>query len=160
MNNYSKVLTKVLNGEPLNAKDEYSFQHPPVLSAEDWEKLLNETWLEAENFAALIETLPEEKLAEIFVHENMATTIGTSIALSSISIITPGRLSSLKKYCFILKRDEYHAVVSGAITGLIDRYLFLRLSFLGGNFSPTSICYLWTPLYIRDDDRKKHRFSY
>jgi hypothetical protein len=73
MNYYTRLVTKVLNGGPLDGKDEYSFQHPPVVSAEDWEKLLSETWELAENFAALIETLPAEKLAEIFVLEKYGT---------------------------------------------------------------------------------------
>ena len=55
--------------EPLNAKDQYSFEHPPILSHEDWEKLLNKTWDDAENFAALIEHLPESKLGETFTDE-------------------------------------------------------------------------------------------
>ena len=68
-NYYVMVVTKVLQGEPLNAHDKYSFDHPPVTSQEDWEKLLNKTWADAENFAALIEKLPESKLWEIFLDE-------------------------------------------------------------------------------------------
>ncbi len=55
-----------MQGEPLNAKDEYSFEHPPIISQQDWEKLLNKTWAEAEKFTGFIEQLPEDKLWEDF----------------------------------------------------------------------------------------------
>ena len=68
-NYYVSEVLKVLQGEPLNARDKHSFDRPPILSHEDWEKLLNKTWDDAENFAALIEQLPESKLGETFTDE-------------------------------------------------------------------------------------------
>ncbi|TMI68979.1 MAG: DinB family protein [Bacteroidetes bacterium] len=73
MNYYVSAVLKVLQGEPLTAKDKYSFDHPPVQSEEDWQKLLNKTWVDAENFAAAIEKLPGSKLNEIFVDEKYGT---------------------------------------------------------------------------------------
>ena len=66
MNYYVSAVLKILQGERLNASDKYSFNHPPILSQEDWEKLLNKTWTDAENFASLIERMPESKLWESF----------------------------------------------------------------------------------------------
>jgi hypothetical protein len=66
MNYYVGVVMEVLWGNTLNAGDKYSFDHPPVLSREDWEKLLDKTWREAESFAILIEQLQESKLWEDF----------------------------------------------------------------------------------------------
>jgi hypothetical protein len=66
MNYYVSAVLKVLQGEPLDAHDKYSFDNPPILSQEDWEKLLDKTWTDAENFASLIEQLPESKLWEDF----------------------------------------------------------------------------------------------
>jgi hypothetical protein len=66
MNYYVSAVLKVLQGEPLNARDQLSFDHPPVLSQEDWEKLLDKTWRDAETFASLIEQLPESKLGDDF----------------------------------------------------------------------------------------------
>ena len=66
MNYYVSAAMKVLQGEPLEAKDEYSFDHPPIHSQEDWEKFLDKVWSDAENFASLIEQLPESKLWEDF----------------------------------------------------------------------------------------------
>ena len=66
MNYYISVVTEVLEGKPLNASDKYSFNLPPIQSQEDWGKLLDKTWTEAENFARLVEQLPESRLWEDF----------------------------------------------------------------------------------------------
>lgn len=69
MNYYVSAVTKVLQGGPLNAKDAYSFDHPPIASQADWEALLTKTWNEAETFAQLIEALPDSILWEDLTHE-------------------------------------------------------------------------------------------
>lgn len=66
INYYVTVVLKVLQGEPLDASDKYSFEHPEILSEEDWKKLLDRTWTDAEKFAGLIEQLPERMLWEDF----------------------------------------------------------------------------------------------
>jgi hypothetical protein len=62
MNYYVSVVLKVFQGEPLNASDKFSFELPPVQTQEEWERLLEKTWKDAEKFAGLIEQLPESKL--------------------------------------------------------------------------------------------------
>lgn len=69
INYYVSVVTKTLKNEPLNAHDKYSFDLPPIQNQEDWGKLLNKMWTDAENFAILIEQLPESKLEEPFFDE-------------------------------------------------------------------------------------------
>jgi uncharacterized damage-inducible protein DinB len=66
INYYITAVTRVLQDEPLNASDKFSFDHPAIQSEEDWQNLLNKTWKEAENFADLIEELPDSKLWENF----------------------------------------------------------------------------------------------
>src|SRR5580704_4403758 len=66
MNYYVSMVMELMLGNPLNASDKYSFNHPPVLSQEDWQKLLDKTCRDAESFAVLIEQLPENKLWEDF----------------------------------------------------------------------------------------------
>jgi hypothetical protein len=68
MNYYVVALLKVLRNAPLDSHDKYSFDHPPVQSAEDWEALQEKTWRDAETLASWIEQLPESKLQETFVH--------------------------------------------------------------------------------------------
>ncbi len=65
-NYFVDAVLKVLRGGPLDAKDKYSFDHPPIQSREDWEKMLDKVWTDAETFAALIEQMPESKLWEDF----------------------------------------------------------------------------------------------
>src|SRR3954466_7335194 len=62
MNYYVRAVSKVLQGEPLNSSDKYSFDLSPILSHEDWERFLEGMWKDAENFATLIEQMPETKL--------------------------------------------------------------------------------------------------
>jgi len=73
MNYYVSAVSKVLEGEPLKAHDKYSFDLSPIQSQEDWEKLLDKTWADAEKFANLIEQLPESKLGETFSDEKYGT---------------------------------------------------------------------------------------
>ena len=70
INYYVSEVLKFLNGEPLTAKDQFSFDCPPIESAEDWQGLLDKCWGDAENFANAIEAFPEARLWEIFVNEN------------------------------------------------------------------------------------------
>ncbi len=73
MNYYVSAVLKVLQGGPLDAHDKFSFDHPPILSQTDWEKLLNKTWTDAEDFAFLIEQMPETRLQEIFEDKKYGT---------------------------------------------------------------------------------------
>ena len=73
INYYVSAVTEVLQGEPLTAHDKYSFDLPPIQDQEDWEKLLEKTWSDAENFFNLIEQLPESKLGETFSDEKYGT---------------------------------------------------------------------------------------
>jgi len=68
MNYYIKEILKVVAGGTLEASDKFSFDHPPILSNEDWEKLLESIWSDAEKFAVTIEQLPEHKLWETFAN--------------------------------------------------------------------------------------------
>jgi len=66
---YVGAVKQVLRGEPLTAKDKYSFDHSPIQSAEDWQALLQKTWTEADEFARMIEEFPADRLGETFADE-------------------------------------------------------------------------------------------
>ena len=70
---FVNAMIMVLEGKPLDAHDKYSFTHPPIQSQQDWEKLLEQTWNNAEKAARLIERLPEEKLNEDFADKKYGT---------------------------------------------------------------------------------------
>lgn len=69
MNYYVSAVLKVLQGQALEASDKFSFDLPAIQSATDWENLLNKTWTDAENFASLLEQLPENRFSDIFTDE-------------------------------------------------------------------------------------------
>jgi len=69
MNYYVSAVLKVLQGETLNASDKFSFDLQPIQSEADWENLLQKTWSDAENFATLVEQLPENVFDEVFTDE-------------------------------------------------------------------------------------------
>ncbi|HMO63059.1 MAG TPA: DUF1572 domain-containing protein [Ferruginibacter sp.] len=69
INYYVSEVLKVLQGHPLQAHDTYSFLLPPLRGPEDWEKLLQKTFADAEAFARLVENMPDEKLQENFEQE-------------------------------------------------------------------------------------------
>ena len=73
MNYYVGAVLKVLQGEPLTASDTFSFDLSPIHSEADWNNLLNKTWTDAENFASLLELLPESRFGEIFTDEKYGT---------------------------------------------------------------------------------------
>lgn len=73
MNYYISATVKVLRGGPLDAKDRYSFDCPPIESPNDWGKLLDKTWADAETLADLIGQLPDSTLSETFVDEKYGT---------------------------------------------------------------------------------------
>lgn len=64
VNYYVDALLKVLDGGPLEADDKYSFDHPPITSEEDWQRLMDKSWSDAENLAVHIEKMPEHMLWE------------------------------------------------------------------------------------------------
>ncbi len=72
-NYYVNAVSKVLEGEALNARDHLSFDHPPIGSEEDWQKLKEQSLTDAEHFASLIEQLHPSKLGEIFIEPKYGT---------------------------------------------------------------------------------------
>ena len=55
INYYVVAITKVLQGNPMEAHDKYSFDCPPIQNEEDWEKMKEKIFAEAETLAGLIE---------------------------------------------------------------------------------------------------------
>jgi hypothetical protein len=66
---FVNVALKVLKGGPLEGDDKISYDHPPINSQADWDKLCNKVLADAEEFAALTAELPEKQLWEIFPGE-------------------------------------------------------------------------------------------
>lgn len=66
---YLIEVAKVLQGEPLLAKDTYSFLMPEIRSAEAWQQMCADTFHHAEKLASLIEQLDEATVFQYFTNE-------------------------------------------------------------------------------------------
>ena len=64
INYYVEVTLKVLQGHPLDAHDKFAFDCPEINSKEDWDALVTKVFTDAENFASMLEKLPENRLWE------------------------------------------------------------------------------------------------
>lgn len=73
INYYVAGILQVLEGGSLDIRDKYSFDLPPIQSAEEWEQLLDKFWTDAEKFAQRIAQMPQEKLQEVFVDAKYGT---------------------------------------------------------------------------------------
>jgi uncharacterized damage-inducible protein DinB len=103
INYYISAVLKVLEGGSLNASDKYSFSHPPIQSQQDWEKLLEKSWTEAEKFASLIEQLPESRLGENLADEKYGTYYRNLHGIIEHSHYHLGQIILIKK---ILQQQE------------------------------------------------------
>lgn len=66
INYYAAVVSKVLQGGPLDGHDKFSFDLPPIFSEDDWQALLTGLFDRAMEFAALIEQIKDEKFFQPF----------------------------------------------------------------------------------------------
>ena len=94
---YINGVKNVLKGGSLDIKDQYSFDFAPIGSQTDWETFLNRFWIDAEEFASLIEQLPEERLAHVFVNEKYGTYGRNMDAMIEHSYYHLGQIVLLRK---------------------------------------------------------------
>jgi hypothetical protein len=94
---YVSAVSKVLQGGPLDAKDKYSFEHPPIRSQEDWDNMLAKVWADADTFAGLIEQLPESKLWEDFTDPKYGNYIRNLLGIVEHIHYHLGQIAVVKK---------------------------------------------------------------
>ncbi len=104
INYYVSSVLKVLQGEVLDASDKYSLNAPAIVSQNDWEKLLNKMWSDAENFAQLVEQLPEHKLWEDFTDKKYGNYYRNIHGIIEHSHYHLGQIVLIKK--ILLREDE------------------------------------------------------
>ena len=73
INYYLQGLIPVLDGGPLEIKDKYSFDLPPIASEEEWQVLNAELLGHAEKFAGRVERMTAEEMAVSFVKAEYGT---------------------------------------------------------------------------------------
>jgi uncharacterized damage-inducible protein DinB len=97
---YIVGLRNVFKGGSLDIKDKYSFDFPPIQSQHEWESFLTKFWNDAEEFASLIEQMPEEKLQEVFVDEKYGTYKRNIDGMIEHSYYHLGQIVLIKKILF------------------------------------------------------------
>ena len=73
INYYVHEVASALQGNDLQAQDELSFNHPPIQSQADWDKMLDQCWVDARVFASLIEKISDAQLHDFFQAEKYGT---------------------------------------------------------------------------------------
>lgn len=96
-NYYINRVLKVLQGQPLNASDEYSFDCPEINSQEEWEDFVQKTMNEAELFAQEIEKLDELKLYDIFSEEKYGNYFRNLFGIIEHAYYHLGQITLIKK---------------------------------------------------------------
>jgi len=97
INYYINAVLKVLQSKPLDARDKYSFDLPPINSKKDWDLLLSKTWDEAEEFAKLIEKLTDKELWTIMIDEKYDTYYRNFQGIIEHSHYHLGQIALIKK---------------------------------------------------------------
>lgn len=104
INYYIAGILNVLEGGSLDIRDKYSFNCIPIKSQEDWEKLLDKMWNDAERFADILELMPNEKLEEVFADEKYGSYHRNINAMIEHSYYHLGQIALIKK--MLLEVDE------------------------------------------------------
>lgn len=94
---YINGINKVFKGGTLDIKDKYSFDFPTIASQNDWETFLAKFWKDSEEFASLIERMPDEKLDAVFTDEKYGTYRRNIDAMTEHSYYHLGQIVLLKK---------------------------------------------------------------
>ena len=97
INYYVTAIIKVFEERPLDSSDKYSFTLDPIVSQDDWEKLLDKTFSEAEKFTGLIEQLPESKLPEVFVNDKYGNYLRNILGVIEHTHYHLGQIVLIKK---------------------------------------------------------------
>jgi uncharacterized damage-inducible protein DinB len=97
INYYIAGILNVFEGGNLEIRDKYSFDLPPIRSAEDWDRLRNELWSNAEKFAGHVERMSDEKLNATFVDEKYGTYRRNIEGMIEHSYYHLGQISLIKK---------------------------------------------------------------
>lgn len=94
---YINGINNVFKGGSLDIRDKYSFDFPPIQSQQEWDSFLNIFWHDSEEFASLIEQMPEEKLLQAFFDEKYGTYRRNIDAMIEHSYYHLGQITLLKK---------------------------------------------------------------
>jgi len=94
---YIKAVLKVFQGGPLDAHDKYSFDLPEITNEEEWKKLLETLFTEAEELAKEIEKLNDEELTSDLADPKYGSKYRNIMGLIEHTHYHLGQIALLKK---------------------------------------------------------------
>lgn len=97
INYYVGGLLKVFQGGPLDIRDKYSFDMPPIASEADWKNLIDNFLSNAEAFAHQVEMMSDEKLQGPFIDPKYGTYIRNIEGIIEHGYYHLGQISLIKK---------------------------------------------------------------
>jgi uncharacterized damage-inducible protein DinB len=97
INYYVDAVIKVFQGNTLKASDKYAFDVKPITSEKDWQQLKDHVFSQAEVFAALIESMDEKKLPEVFEDAKYGTYFRNILGIIEHAHYHLGQIMLIKK---------------------------------------------------------------
>lgn len=97
INYYVGAILDVLQGNPLNAHDKFSFDLPPISSEEEWQGLVNKCFAEAEQLATAIDNLDDAILFRDFADPKYGSYYRNLLGVIEHTHYHLGQISLLKK---------------------------------------------------------------
>jgi hypothetical protein len=94
---YINGINTVFKGGTLDIKDTFSFDFPAIMSQNQWEIFLSKFWKDSEDFASLIEQMPNDKLNQVFIDEKYGTFQRNIDAMIEHSYYHLGQIVLIKK---------------------------------------------------------------
>ncbi|WP_370392054.1 DUF1572 domain-containing protein [uncultured Winogradskyella sp.] len=94
---YIAGVANVLKGGTLDIKDKFSFDYPPITSEDDWDNLVTKFCADAEEFIALVEKMPDEKLLSDFVDKQYGTYVRNIDVMIEHTYYHLGQIILIKK---------------------------------------------------------------
>lgn len=94
---YINGINNVFKGGPLDIKDKFSFDFPPINSLQEWQDFLAKFWNATEEFASFVEQMPDENLNQVFIDEKYGTYKRNIDAMIEHSYYHLGQIVLIKK---------------------------------------------------------------
>lgn len=94
---YINGINTVFKGGTLDIRDKFSFDFPEMQSQSDWETFLQQFWNDAEEFASLIEQMPDHQLDLAFADPKYGTYRRNIDAMIEHAYYHLGQIVLLKK---------------------------------------------------------------
>ncbi|MGB3606821.1 MAG: DUF1572 domain-containing protein [Psychroserpens sp.] len=94
---YVTGVLEVFNNRPLLIRDKYSYDHPDVTNAKDWDAMKNSIFINAETLAQHIEAIPEAKIWDHFEDAKYGTYFSNVNGIIEHTHYHLGQITLIKK---------------------------------------------------------------